>query len=85
MRRAGEFEGEIHLLITDVVMARINGSELAQRLKAKRPGLKVLYMSGFPSLSLSNESVMDFRETTLAKPFAPSELAREARRTLSSS
>ena len=84
LRRAGEFEGEIHLLVTDVVMARINGSELAQRLKVKRPGLKVLYMSGFPSLSLSNGSVMDFRETTLAKPFAPSELAREARRTLSS-
>ena len=79
LARAGDFEGEIHLLLTDIVMARTNGRELAQRLKEQRPGLRVLYMSGYPHFSLSGAGMMDFRETILAKPFTPSELVRAIR------
>jgi PAS domain S-box-containing protein len=82
LQRACEFEDEIHLLVTDVVMPGTGGSELARRLKARRPGLKVLYMSGYPHSLRGARDVMEFRELTLAKPFAPTDLAREARRTL---
>jgi PAS domain S-box-containing protein len=85
LRRAGEFEGEIHLLITDVVMPKIDGGELAQRLKAERPDVKVLYMSGYPRLPHLSESAVDVSEVILAKPFTPTDLAREARRMLSHS
>ena len=85
LRRAGEFEGEIHLLITDVVMPKIDGGELAQRLKAQRPDVKVLYMSGYPRLPHLSESAVDLSEVILAKPFTPTDLAREARRMLSHS
>jgi CheY-like chemotaxis protein len=79
LRRAGEFEDAIHLLLTDIVMAKTSGIELARQLKERRPGLSVLYMSGYPYFSVSGASVMDFRETILAKPFTPSELLRAIR------
>lgn len=81
-QRAQEFDHEIHLLVTDVVMAGSSGRDLSQHLKAKRPGLKTIYMSGYPHVTLSREEVAEFREPTLPKPFAPAELARQARRTL---
>src|SRR5262245_52796557 len=43
-----QFEGPIHLLVTDVVMPRMNGRELAKRVRDMRPETKVLYVSGFP-------------------------------------
>jgi PAS domain S-box-containing protein len=83
-RRAGEFAKEIHLLVTDVVMSGTSGRELAEQLKAKRPGLKTIYMSGYPHVALSREQIIDLRGATLPKPFAPTELAREAKRALNS-
>jgi two-component system cell cycle sensor histidine kinase/response regulator CckA len=80
--RADGFQGVIHLLLTDIVLARISGEELARRLRAKRPGLKVLYTSGYPHYSLA-ENVVDFREAFLAKPFSSSDLARAVRKHLS--
>jgi PAS domain S-box-containing protein len=81
-RRAHECNQEIHLLVTDVVMPGTSGRELAQQLTAERPGLKTLYMSGYPHLVYSSERFAAFREVTLPKPFAPLDLARHARRTL---
>jgi nitrogen-specific signal transduction histidine kinase len=84
MRCAGQFDGEIHLLVTDVVMPKTSGKDLAQRLRCARPRLSVLYMSGYPHLALPGASVVDFRSTILPKPFAPSELARQARKAINS-
>ena len=85
LRRAAEFEGEIHLLITDVVMPRIDGGELAQQLKAQRPAMKVLYISGYPSSPHFGGNGVSVAEVILAKPFTPTDLAREARRMLARS
>jgi PAS domain S-box-containing protein len=79
--RSDQFAGSIDLLLTDIAMARVSGDELAQRLGSKRPGLKVLYMSGHPHFSLSG-NIVDFREAFLAKPFSSSDLARAIRTTL---
>jgi two-component system cell cycle sensor histidine kinase/response regulator CckA len=73
--------GELHAVITDVVMPRLGGVELAQRLRAKRPDARVLYMSGHlqdPDIRRQVEAHGVF----LQKPFAPSELALRLRELL---
>jgi YesN/AraC family two-component response regulator len=52
---AQEHEDTIDLLLTDVVMPGLHGHELAARLRAQRPGLKVLYMSGFTLMQASTK------------------------------
>jgi CheY-like chemotaxis protein len=78
-KRAREFDDEIHLLLTDMVMAGVNGRELAQLLKASRPTLKILYMSGYAHTLRPGASDC---ETTLLKPFAPIDLARATKEAL---
>jgi CheY-like chemotaxis protein len=68
---AEKYDEPIHILVTDVVMAGITGPELASRLAALRPELKVLYVSGYPHDSLTG----DF----LPKPFSASELLGRVR------
>jgi len=82
LRRAGEFPDEIHLLLTDIVMSRPAGPELARQLKRARPSLKVLYMSGYPQLSVAGGNIIELDQPILAKPFTPLELVREARKVL---
>jgi len=67
------FPAMIHVLVTDLVMARMNGRELARRLMVLRPEMQVIIMSGFP------DEIMVQQELTpqipiLAKPFAPKRL-----------
>ncbi len=62
--------GPIDLLLTDVVMPRLNGRKLAERLAVLRPGLKVLYMSGYSDATMVIEPGMHF----LPKPFSASQL-----------
>jgi len=70
---------DFELLVTDVVMPELNGRELAELLEVGRPGLRVLYMSGYASHVLLEDGVL--RETTnfLQKPFALDDLARKVR------
>jgi PAS domain S-box-containing protein len=72
----------IHLLLTDVVMPEMGGRELAKRLSAERPGLRVLFLSGYPGVATIREGMQDPRLTILQKPFSPSLLARRVRETL---
>jgi PAS domain S-box-containing protein len=83
LAQADEFNGEIHLLLTDVIMAGTSGAELAERMKNKRPEIKLLYMSGYPHASGHGAKAAAIAETFLSKPFSPSELARKVRETLS--
>jgi nitrogen-specific signal transduction histidine kinase len=81
-QRGHEHANEIHLLLTDLVMTKSSGKELAERLRACAPSLKVIYMSGYPYSTFSDTSTVDFRESFLPKPFSPSELASKVRETL---
>jgi two-component system, cell cycle sensor histidine kinase and response regulator CckA len=79
LERAAGHADQIHLLLTDVVMPRMNGSELAARLTRERP-LKVLYMSGYTETSMMRGDDSD--APFLPKPFSPIVLARTVRAVL---
>jgi two-component system, cell cycle sensor histidine kinase and response regulator CckA len=64
-------------------MPSMTGRELAQRLEQARPGLKLLYMSGYSGDLIAREGVEAGTVAYLAKPFAPSELAAKVREVLS--
>jgi two-component system, cell cycle sensor histidine kinase and response regulator CckA len=73
------YKGRIHLLITDVVMPKQSGRELAERLTSLRHDMKVLYMSGYTDKAIVNTGLLDAQRAFLAKPFSPIALARTVR------
>jgi len=75
-------EGAIDLLITDVVMPRLGGGELAERLTATRPGLRVLFISGYPDDAIVRHGVLEQRSVLLQKPFAIADFVRKVREIL---
>jgi two-component system cell cycle sensor histidine kinase/response regulator CckA len=76
---AAKFAGTIQLLITDVVMPKASGPELAKELVGIYPGLKVLYMSGHTERAISKHGVRRKEVAFLPKPFTPAELASKVR------
>jgi two-component system cell cycle sensor histidine kinase/response regulator CckA len=82
VERAGDGSG-IDLVVTDVVMPRMSGPELAQALTQRRPGLPVLYMSGYVGDALDHLGVEDAASRPLLqKPFTADGLLRRVRETL---
>jgi two-component system cell cycle sensor histidine kinase/response regulator CckA len=79
---AERYCGEIHLLLTDVVMPGMNGKELSERLKVSRPGLKVLFVSGYTASVISHGGVIDHGIAYMPKPFSPDGLAAKVRKVL---
>ena len=81
---ANTHPGTIHLLLTDVVMPGMNGRELARRLSASRPEIKVLYMSGYTENVIAEKGTLEQGITLLQKPFALSILKARVRERLAS-
>jgi len=79
---AAAHAGKIQLLITDVVMPRLSGRELAARLAATRPDLKVLYISGYTDDSIFRHGVLEGGMAFLQKPFNLKALATKIREIL---
>ena len=73
------FGGEIHLLLSDVMMPGGNGVEWARRLRRDRPAMEVLFISGYTRETLRREGVPDPGVRFLQKPVAPEALARMIR------
>ena len=75
--------GKIDLLFTDVVMpGGMNGKQLANEARRRRPDLKVLFTSGFPGTSLSNDLDLNSGDALLGKPYRKHELAQRVREVL---
>jgi two-component system, cell cycle sensor histidine kinase and response regulator CckA len=74
--------GPIHLLMTDVVMPGISGRELAERVSQIRPGIKVLYMSGYTDQSVVHHGIIEDDAVLLQKPFTVITLASKLRELL---
>lgn len=76
---AREHPSEIHLTLSDVVLPSMSGKEAATRLTQARPGLKVLYMSGYAEEQIVHEGIVDENVAFLAKPFTPAALSEKVR------
>jgi two-component system, cell cycle sensor histidine kinase and response regulator CckA len=79
---AGSHSAAIDLLVTDVVMPGRSGVELVDRLRATRPDLRVLYISGYTDLGIVREGLLADNAAFLQKPFTPEDLLRKVRHVL---
>jgi PAS domain S-box-containing protein len=79
---AQQHPGPIHLLLTDVVMPGINGKELRERVTALRPGIQVLFMSGYTGDIMAKRGLLEQEIRFLQKPFRIQDLARMVRTAL---
>jgi CheY-like chemotaxis protein len=82
MEVAERHPGPIHLLLTDVVMPGMGGPEVARQLTARRPDMKVLYMSGYTDDAVVVHGVRTVDMPFLEKPFTAEGLARKVREVL---
>jgi PAS domain S-box-containing protein len=82
LRTATDSKIEFDLLLTDVIMPRLNGPELADRVIALRPGLKVLYMSGYTDRTIRLQSGLEGEAHFIQKPFTPGALVQKLRELL---
>ncbi|MEQ1833327.1 MAG: PAS domain S-box protein, partial [Candidatus Eisenbacteria bacterium] len=74
--------GEVHVLVTDVVMPRLNGRQLIERLRATNPGLRLIAMSGYPGGSDRSEPAFEQDVAFLQKPFPTTTLVHLVRRVI---
>ena len=82
LRLEADHPGVVHLLITDVLMPGMSGRELADQVKARRPAIKVLYISGYTDDEVLRQGVVVARDAFLQKPFTPLTLLAKVREVL---
>jgi two-component system cell cycle sensor histidine kinase/response regulator CckA len=82
IRLAEEHAGEIHLLLTDVVMPEMNGRDLAKKMLSLYPNLKRLFMSGYTADVIAHHGVLDEGVHFIQKPFSRNDLAAKVREAL---
>ncbi|HSR05742.1 MAG TPA: response regulator [Bryobacteraceae bacterium] len=83
LRVSEQHNGPIHLLLTDVVMPKMGGKEIASRLAVPRPGMKVLFMSGYTGNALAQQGTLDETVGFIQKPWTPEGLCQKIRAVLS--
>ncbi|VTR92186.1 histidine kinase : PAS domain S-box OS=Microvirga lotononidis GN=MicloDRAFT_00068440 PE=4 SV=1: PAS_9: PAS_4: PAS_4: PAS_9: PAS_3: PAS_9: HisKA: HATPase_c: Response_reg [Gemmata massiliana] len=82
VRTAVEHPTPIHMLVSDVVMPVMGGREVAEALRAQRPGVKVLFVSGYTDDAIVRHGIVEATDAFLQKPFTPTSLARKVRAVL---
>ena len=84
LKIAEAFAGPIHLLLTDVIMPAMSGRQLAERIQAKRPQTRIIYMTGYTDDMVVQHKVLEPGAKVLQKPFTRLDLAQKVRSTLDS-
>jgi response regulator RpfG family c-di-GMP phosphodiesterase len=79
IRLSEEHQATIDVIVTDVVMLQLVGRELAEKLSVTRPGMRVLYMSGYMDDAIVRHGVSNGRASFLEEPFSADALARKIR------
>ncbi len=82
LQKATEFKGNIDMLVSDVVMPRMNGVQLAEAIKKLYPGIKILFISGFTDESVIRHGVERDSVNFLQKPYSPIKLVKLVRKIL---
>jgi two-component system, cell cycle sensor histidine kinase and response regulator CckA len=79
---AKDFQGPIHLLLTDVVMPEMSGPELANHMASLRPGVKIIFTSGYTVDAVARQGMLDPNVAFIQKPYRPKALAKKIRQVL---
>jgi two-component system cell cycle sensor histidine kinase/response regulator CckA len=82
LRLAQDHVGPIHLVVSDVVMPHLGGRQLAEMLEGVRPGVRVLFLSGYTDDAVIRHGILEADVAFLQKPFTPRALARKVRAVL---
>ncbi len=82
LRLHAQYAGRIDLLITDVVMPKLSGPELARRLRRLAPGTRVLFLSGYTAEAMAHHGLLDDGVAVVSKPFSPDGLTSRVRAVL---
>ena len=77
-----EYSGEIHLLLTDVIMPGMSGGELAEMIRKERPGIKVIFMSGYTEDTIAYHGVLKQGINYISKPITPVTLTQKIKSVL---
>jgi CheY-like chemotaxis protein len=76
-------DASIDLLLTDIVMPEMGGVELADRLERERPGMRILFMTGYAEEVVANEGILGKHGECIGKPFTREEITKRVRKILS--
>jgi two-component system cell cycle sensor histidine kinase/response regulator CckA len=82
LKTSDSFGGSVDLLLTDVVMPGMNGKQLAEVMRTRRPGIKVLFMTGYTQDAISTQGMLEPGVALIHKPLRPATLARHLRQVL---
>jgi len=82
LKTSDSFSGTVDLLLTDVVMPGMNGKQLAEVMRTRRPGIKVLFMSGYTQDAISTQGMLEPGVALIHKPLRPGTLASHLRQVL---
>jgi len=82
IRLCSDHDGTIHLLISDVIMPEMGGREVAAAAAALRPGIKVMFLSGYTDDAIVRHGILQEHVAFLQKPFTPTSIARRVRAVL---
>ncbi len=85
LRLVENYTGEIHLLMTDVILPEMNGRDLAEQIKKIRPAMKCLFMSGYTADVIAHRGMLDEGVQFIPKPFSMKDLAAKVRKALEKS
>ncbi len=82
LETGGSHKGDIHIAVVDLVMPGLSGNALAARLRGLKPGIKVLFISGYTDRTIHDLITSEGNAAFLQKPFRPDELASKLREML---